>query len=238
MDYFSNMIIKFCQKQEYIDDVLSGNIFMSTLEKHNNTDDSYRGDELDGYRAFSPELYHSARLEWGGVVLPLPIEGMKISYVGMNKIPVFSCVQVDSNMLDEILPNKFRFKKSAIEHMAQFGDYAVFLSKTEMITKIENYANKNNVRVHCGNVRYIQENTPIPEVKSWEELIEQFVFAKTVSDTRKYNLQNEWRIAITYPQVVNDNDKHIVIDIGKMEYAVQIPSIDWLREGTLGIAEL
>jgi len=240
---YSDFLIKICQKEEYVQDILAGNIYMNELKWFNSIPDSFRGDRYDGHR------YHKIVdnepvflcLEVKGInpssiKLPLPPKSVIAqSFIGADKIPLFCAVQLDENIVESISPNEYKFKKSVIEHMEQFGNHVVILSKRELMAKMEEYANKNNVKIHAENVRYVNEKSSIPRTDSWEEQIKEFLFVKTVSPDRAYTLQNEWRMAITYPQVISDNENHKIIHIGELEYAMTLPSIDWLKEGTLKV---
>jgi len=204
---------------------------MNELGKFNDLSDAFRGDEYDGWRVHEGDM--TVRLECDEDSISFPIKTLPISYVGANKVPVFSAVQLDESLFDKVSESMYRFKQAAIDHMEQFGQYAIWLSKTELIKKVEKYADENNVKIHCGNIKYVDISKPLPQVNTWEEQIHEFIFVKTISGKRDYQHQNEWRVAITYPQVVPNDESHIIIDIGKLEYAKQIPSFRWLKDGVL-----
>ena len=236
MDIFSDKLIKFCQKQEYVDDILSGKLFMNELGTFNNVTDSFRNDIYDGYRVQEGDAI--ARIKWRGESIRFPITKLPMSFVGANKIPVFSAVQLSKNILDEITPGQYKFKKIVLDHMEQFGQYAVIINKTELMNKVEEYANRNNVRIHCGNIRYMDSKNPLPKVDSWEEQIHEFIFVKTTSDGRDYQHQNEWRMAVTYPQVIPEDKNYFQMIVGELEYSIQIPSFEWLRDGVLNVEHI
>jgi len=233
MDIFADKLVKICQKQEHVNDILNGKIYMNELGSFNSALDTFRGDKYDGYRIQEGEM--TARLEWRGEFMAFPLTRLPMSFVGANKIPIFSAVQLDESLFGKVSENKYRFRDTIISHMEQFGQYAVWLNKTELMTKIEEYANENNVKIHCGNIRYIDAKNSLPKFYTWEEQIREFIFVKTTSDERNYQYQNEWRMAITYPQVIPSDKNHIIIDIGKLEYALQIPSFEWLKDGVLNV---
>jgi len=215
---------------------------MNELGKFRNKEDTFRSDPYDGSRPFRvTDEAITVTLEAQGmsppsISWPLPSQSIiSHSFVGVEKIPIFSATQLDESVFIEIEPRRYKFNVSFVDHMAQFGQYAVLLNKSELIEKLETYANEQHVKVHCGRIRYVSEKTPPPELKTWEEQIEEFVFVKTISekDERNYHLQNEWRCAITYPQIISSSECHVTIDVGKFEYAVRFDTLDWLKEGIL-----
>ena len=167
------ILIKFYEKQEYVDNILNGSFFMRSVESINRLSDSFRGDPLEGYRVLEAS---SARVEWRGVTIPLPPTEYKFSYVGIQRIPVFSAVQLDEQILEETSEGIFKFKRAFVDHMEQFGKYVVTLCKKELIRKITTYADKNHYHFCYGNVSYVNSSTPPPESDDWKQIVDEYVF--------------------------------------------------------------
>jgi len=185
---FYDKLLKFCQMQEYVDDILNGRIYMNELRSFNNTSNLFRDDILDGWRALNSNIYTSARLEWHGESLSLPVEGLKMSYDGIGKIPVFSAAQLDERVIQKSPTGKYKFKAEFISHMRQFGDFVVLINKTELMQKLVAFANTQHVRVLCGCVQYVSDNEALPKAETFEDAVKKFVFAKTISTGREYQL--------------------------------------------------
>ena len=232
IEYLSDYIIKFCQKQEYVDDILSGRIFMNELSVFNKIDDSFRGDEYDGMRVIKMSPNTVAKIEWRGEALTLPIDILSQSHVGINKIPVFNACLLNEKNLQRVTDSTFKFCPIFIKHMEQFGEHVVLLSKSEFAKKMETYVIDNNMYMHNGNIKYVDIETPPPKADTWEDSIREYVFVKTLSEHRNYDLQNEWRLAITYPQIIPECKSFYVADIGKLQYALQLP-LQAIKEGVL-----
>ncbi len=222
---FSDILIKFFEEEQWADDFLNGKLYINQAGKFITEGNDFRGDDCEGSHVVSfekPILIQFTRVDNGeSIEIPLlPKTPIKQSFEGASKVPVLCASGFNSNNLIKLEDNKYQLSSEYMEYMKQFGMYAVVFSRKELLDKIGKVLKEQCIPAISGDVQYQAYDTSIKTFATAQEQYEQF-FCKYVSDSRDYYKQNEWRLILCDTTLINENDDHIVIDIGTLQYAVK-----------------
>ena len=197
---FPNYLFKVCEKEEFIDQLLAGKLYMKESGYFRKLEDGYRGDPFDGRKPLEigdTEVYLEAedgeRIYLNGVP-GVFMQNLSFGFSGDDKLPIFCACIMDEKMIDVTGPHSFRIKKEYLNEMKKFGKYVLLISYEEIIDKLNEYVeNHNGVAFHAEKVKYTDIMSEYQasdlEETSWKKDIEAF-FVKD----EKYKYQNEWRI--------------------------------------------
>lgn len=236
---FSDILIKFFEKEQWAEDFLGGKLYINQAGKFITEENNFRGDDCEGSQVVSfekPVLIQLTRIDNGETIkLPLlPKTPIKQSFQGANKVPILCASGFNSNNLIKIENNKYQLKQEYLEHMKQFGKYAVMFSRKELLNKIGKVLKGKKITAISDYVYYKEYDTTIKSFSTAIEQYEQF-FCKYVSDDRNYKKQNEWRMVLCDTSLIDDND-HIVLNIEALEYAIKV-NVENLEGGTFSLQE-
>lgn len=222
---FSDILIKFFEKESWAEDFLSGKLYINQAGKFITEENCFRGDDCEGSQVVSfmnPILIQFTRIDNEETIkIPLPPQTpIKQSFVGAEKVPVLCASGFNSNNLIKLENNKYQLSSEYLKYMKQFGMYAVLFSRKELLDKIGKVLKEKCISAISGNVHYQEYDTSIKTFATVQERYEQF-FCKYISDDRDYYKQNEWRLILCDTALIDKDNDHIVIDIGALQYAVK-----------------
>lgn len=235
---FSLYLIKFFEKEDWANNFLNGKLYINQAGKFINGKDNFRGDEYEGCQVTNFQDIQFMRLEniakGEAVQFPLaPNSIIKQSFVGVDKVPVFCASGLNKNNFKKIAVNKYQFDPEYITYMKKFGMYAVMFDRMEFLNKV--FAKLKDIPTISDDVRYQNYDTKIKHFETAKEQYEQF-FYKYISDDRDYNKQNEWRLVVCDTSLIDKENDHLEIDIGKLQYAQKI-DVEMLVGGIFSIHE-
>ncbi len=242
---FENIVIKFCEKLEYAEDIAHGNIYMKSSGYFRQLEDNYRGDIYDG-RIHVEEEFATVPLQFGDgrvcdtIIMTDDVYGLPNN----DKIPIFCASLVSAHIVDPISKDRGAFCKEFVKEIRQFGQYAVCFSLDEFIDKAIDYAVKKDFLFQFGKISYISYNDIFPATynkdhtgirlgdfygivyKNFGKKIEGIhpfhnanlmLFQKNPS----YIWQNEWRFVLTNEKndIVSETEDHHIMCLGKLTSA-------------------
>lgn len=224
---FPLYLVKFCEKEEYADSLLAGNLYMKASGYFRNLpgENAFRGDPYDGkFKINIGDEIAYIETEDGERIYLNGVPGVKMTsfvqgFEGDDKIPIFCACLLDDSILEKTGETSFRIKRQNVEHLEQFGAYAVFIPLGELVDKLEKYHEQNPDIFFTGKkVSYIDLENSEEEIP--EDRLEAF-FRKDTA----YKEQNEWRL-LAYAadhELIEESDAWIC-DVGAFQYAVKIPT--------------
>ena len=222
---FSDILIKFFEKEQWADDFLAGNLYINEAGKFIKDKNDFRGDEYEGCHVCSFEntiLIEFTEINTGNTIkLPLqPKSPIKQTFEGADKVPVLCASGLNANNTVRLEYNKYQINSEYLAYMKQFGLYAVIFSRKELLDKVSSVLRPKSIPVISGDVHYLEYDKTIKSFNTAKEQYEQF-FCKYISDDRDYYKQNEWRLILCDTALIDKDNDHIVIDIGALQYAVK-----------------
>ena len=234
---FSDLLIKFFEKEEWATNFLDGNLYMNKAKKFITENNNFRGDEYEGCQVTDIKETIYIKIERPSkdeIILPLmPTSMVKQSFQGADN--VFCASALNNKIIQEIDKNKYKFNDEYINYMAQFGKYAVVFNKKEFIDKIDFFGKEHNIPFLSGDVEYKPYDERVKKFLTNKEQYEMF-FSKYITKERNYDKQNEWRCVLCNTKFIDKEMDHADINIGKFEYARMVP-IEILAESLIYIQE-
>lgn len=237
---FSDVLIKFFEKEEWADNFLNGKLYINAAKKFILDSNNFRGYEYEGSQVicYSDTIFMRFEhpITGDGVELPLtPTTPIKISFEGAKNVPIWCASGFNDNNVKKIDVDKYVMSSEFITHMKQFGKYAVLFSRREVLRKFPPIIKENRWLMLSDDVKYQKFDTCIKQDLTAKEQFEQF-FCKYISNDRDYNKQNEWRLIICNTDLIDDDQDHIEVDIGKLKYARKI-DVNFLENAVIKFSE-
>lgn len=239
---FPDYLFKVCEKEEYIDQLLEGKLYMKESGYFRKLEDGFRGDPFDGRGTVDlgdTEVYLESedgeRIYLNGVP-GVKLQNFTFGFSGDDKIPIFCACMMDERMVEVTGENSFRIKREYLDEMKKFGTHILFIPYGEMRSKLEEYNSKHpEIAFYEGPVRYtdIMKEYQVADIedKSWQKEVETF-FIKD----EKYKYQNEWRILACAEQpLIGENTDFWTCDLGEFQYALKMGISD-LENGEFHIS--
>lgn len=243
---FPLYIIKFCEKPEYIDDIMDGRLYMraSGYFRDLPEENTYRGDPFDGKMPIEigeEEVYieepDGERVYLNGVPWA-SMQNFTAGFSGDDKIPIFCACLFTDEMMEKTGETSFRIKKDYVEVLAQFGSYVAMIPIGEVLEKLNQYEKLHpDIAFKAEPVRYTDIKKEYmadilnDDERDWTEPF----FIKDNS----YHLQNEWRLIAFSKKdnfLVDSPTGAWICDLGKFEYAVRMTTED-LVHGEFHVGE-
>ena len=240
---FPAYLFKVSERKEYIDDLLSGNLYMNVSGDSRKLEDTYRGDKFDGRRPIDvSECEIKLRSEDGEeIILNRPDSGMvsnfHTGFAGDDRIPMFCSGMLTADIMEITGDEIFRIKKEYIEELKKFGNYVAVISVEEMYEKLRVYNQANPTSAFLyGRVKYtdIMHEYSLTDCTKEDEL---GVYSSFFKKDLSYRFQNEWRVLMVGSEPpVPENEDHVVLNVGKFEYGVSM-HLNLFEEGEFQIKE-
>jgi hypothetical protein len=214
-----NTLLKFCEKREYCQDIVDGNIYMKQNGYFRQLDDSYRGDRFDS-RIF---------IEWeqeriwkrgpaGRIEETVIMADVEYGLKNDDKIPVFCASVFDGAIIDP--PEKFHSMlcKEFIKEITKFGKYVVCFSLDEFLAKALLHSLENGFKWNHSKVDYFDTKAAYSQFRDDQDMTDAFPFALFKKDY-PYHWQNEWRLVFR-------NDGNTIIPPEKDYYVMCIEPLE------------
>lgn len=242
---FPLYLIKFCEKEEYIDDIIEGKLYMNASGYFRDLpgENTYRGDPFDGRRFIdvgNEEMYleqlDGERVYLNGVP-GFSVNNFTVGFSGDDKIPIWCACLMSDKVLEKIDETSMKLKKEYAEALSKFGKYAILISFDELVKKLnEFHKNHSDIQMYGKEVEYcdISKEYPIETLNDNGQDWTTPFFKKD----NAYKLQNEWRLmALCGGEALVESYKdHWICDVGPFLYAVRMKTED-LVNGTFHICE-
>lgn len=229
-NHFTPYLIKVAQKQQYIDDLLAGHIYLKEAGYFRKLEDNFRGDPNDGRRPIDlgdTEAYieipdTGERIHINGVP-GVKIHNFSVGFQGDDKVPVFCAFLMEPDVLEITGEDSFRIKSEFLQELAKFGGYTAFVPLGEMMDKLREYNEAHkDIAFITSSVSYVdimKEYGPDMEAEDQPFGDYQAFFIKDAA----YAMQNEWRIVAVCKDALIDKDSdHWIADVGPFEYSIAI----------------
>lgn len=219
---FGIYLIKFAEKEEYIDDLLRGKIYMKEAGYFRKLEDGYRGDKNDGKMPIdmTGETI-TLQAENGESISFNMVKDFQIGFSGDNKVPIFCAVLMDDKIIEICDDNAFKIKDEYLQEMQQFGKYVCFIPYEEMLQKIDQY-----IKAHPG-IGFIHGPVYYCDIMSKYRIDEPEdenlgVYRRFFNKDSAYRKQHEWRLlAHSDEALIGDQEDHLLLDFGEFEYGVK-----------------
>lgn len=230
---FPDILIKFSEKKEYLEDIVNGNIFMNESGYFRKLEDNYRGDKNDGKRPIDLSNMKDQFIEFKpldgsteGIKLPIEfIYNFTVGFQGDDKIPLFCCSQLNEKILEKESETTLKFKDSFLNEMLQFGKYFLMFLEYEFLENITDFISEKNIGAKCGPISYqdIQSTYDIDILGNKKYNQYDAFFKKDVL----YKNQNEWRILLI------SNEEKALIGDDNSSFIANIKPLQWSHIGEI-----
>lgn len=238
---FSDILIKFFEQEQWAKDFAEGKLYINQAGKFITEENNFRGDDCEGSHVFScdkPLLVQFTRTD-NGETIQLPLQAqtpIKLSFEGANKVPVFCASGLNKNNFIKVDSNKYKLDSDYVTYMEQFGKYAVLFSRGELLGKMDSILKEQHISALSGDVHYQEYDKEMKQFENSKEQYEQF-FCKYISDDREYDKQNEWRLILCDTKLIDNENDHYELNIGKLKYATPVINTEMLKGGIFSIPE-
>lgn len=238
---FSDILIKFFEKEQWADDFLAGKLYINQAGKFITDENKFRGDNYEGSQVFScdkPLLVQFTRTD-NGETIQLPLQArtpIKQSFEGANKVPIFCASGLNKNNFSKVETNKYELDSNYITYMEQFGKYAVMFSRKEFLDKTHQVLNNLCIACISGDVHYKEYDNKLKHFETIKDQYEQF-FCKYISEDRHYDKQYEWRLILCDTNLIDGKNDHYELGIGRLKYATSVINTEILKKGIFSFHE-
>ena len=231
-DRFGLYLLKVAEKEQYIDELLAGQVYMKASGYFRTLEDGFRGDINDGVRPVDVSTAYMKMKSPEGVWIDMVhSEGMELlkltqGFVGDDRVPIFCATLFDDRIIQITGSDTFRIKNHLIEEMSQFGNYVAMISLYEMVKKINNYSRKYRISFAYGPVDYLDIMHAYQKKDFLDEKLG--ILSSFFKKDYSYQNQNEWRMLINskYGQLDEGTD-HTYVYLGKFEYGYKLNLSDF-----------
>ena len=240
---FPDLLIKVSGKQEYIEDLCGGKVFMNESGYFRKLDDNYRGDRLDGKAPINLTLTGTPELVFFDLKNPenrveIPADAIRsftTGFSGDDKIPLFCCSQLDETILRKVTDTEWAFCEEFISEMEKFGEYYLIFFKNELLNGLVPYADGLGAGYGEGKVSYqdISQAYDINRISDGTKNLFQPFLKKDIS----YKWQNEWRVFFARKDgtpIIGNDEHHHIATIPPLSF-YKMGSIAELRELTIEV---
>lgn len=240
---FQLYLLKFCEKEEYVDDILSGKLYMNASGYFRNLpeENDYRGDPFDGKQPIDvgdTEIYlegpDGERLILNGVPWA-SIKNFSSGFSGDDIIPIWCACLMSLELFDQIDDKSFKLKKEYAESLSKFGEYIAIIPLGELQDKLYKFM-QNHPGLHLigKSVKYCDINKEYSLDTLNNENADWTIPFFTKDNA--YKFQNEWRLIAVHEKkdLLKSPQEHWICDIGPFEYALKIDTETFIN-GTLVI---
>ena len=160
---FSKIAMKFCEKLDYAQEIVKGNIYMKECRYFRCLEDTFRGDPYDGM-TYVVEEYKKIPFTFSdGTTRKVQI--MNEDTYGLeydDKIPIFCSTLLDGRIITPLSNSSGVFCKEFLEEISQFGKYVVCFSIKEFEEKALEHAFKKDLLYQFGRVSYLNYTDVFP----------------------------------------------------------------------------
>ena len=239
---FGLYLIKFAEKEEYVDELLDGRIYMKASGYFRKLEDGYRGDKFDGKKpvdvtgmVMSIEAEDGTKLVFNNSP-DNKVWDFYIGFSGDDKVPIFCAVLMNDRIIEITGDNTFKIKDEYLQEMQQFGNYVAFIPLGEMLQKIEEYSRQHSEPVIYGPVEYsdIMQTYKFDDPEDENIGVYRRFFRKDIA----YRFQNEWRMVLASDkELIGKEEDHLIIDFGRFKYGFKV-DMDMLMNGRFQIEEI
>ncbi len=216
---FPNILLKFCEKEDYAKDIVNGKIYMKESAFFRKLDNNFRGDKFDGRCPVDLKGEKIILKAEGEEPLEFPfVSDFSFGFLSDDKIPVFCATLLTEDILEKISPTEFRFKFAFVKEMTQFGKYIVWLNLDEFWDKVKQYVEKNSLGAKAARVRYVDIGSEysLEDFEHYNKEPYSHLFKKDFT----YQWQNEWRLLlIAENYLIDENKDYYIMELGSMEYS-------------------
>lgn len=228
----SHILIKVCSKEEYIEDIKHGKIYMNESGYFRKLEDNYRGDRFDGKSPINLESYKNKTmilesLDNPSERLELPIVTVSNFITGFDrddKIPMFCCSLVSEEILEFASSGELKIRKEYLREMRKFGNFFCMFTLKELVFGLRQVEEKNEFVMLGRKVQYTNiKKEYLPEILNDQNRCQyEPFFKKDIT----YRWQNEWRVLFHSGNgpIISNDENH---------YIAQIPAFQWFESGTL-----
>lgn len=240
---FPLFLIKFCEREEYVDSLLAGNIYMKASGYFRTLpgEDTYRGDQFDGKKPLDIgnevayiEAPDGERIYLNGIP-GVSITKFVTGFEGDDRIPIFCACLMSEDILEKIDEESFKIKDEHIKELSQFGSYAAMIPLDELFDKLNQFRSNNPQIYFEGKpVQYvdIKKHYDPNELDEEEDWMIPF-FTKD----NAYKFQHEWRLlAISEEELIANGEDCWICNVGAFQQAFKL-STDDLIHGRFFIGE-
>ena len=230
---FPNVLIKFCEKEEYAKDIADGNVYMKESGYYRKVDDKFRGDIFDGR---CPIDVTGKTVTLGDIVLPM-VSNAHMGFEHDDKIPMFCATLLTEEILERLDDKTFCFRPEFVQDMMQFGKYFVWVNLDEFFVKMKGFVETNGFGAKCGRVEYVRIMSEYEEV--YINNPERDLLAPFFKKDKQYQQQNEWRMILmsnSNSNLINTFEDHYVMRLGKLESA-SVQKTDLLKNSNIELKE-
>lgn len=242
-EHFGPYLIKVSEKKEYLDELLSGRLYMKEAGYFRKVEDTYRGDRFDGRKpldvtgqTITLEAEDGTKLVFNDSEYNR-VTSFSMGFAGDHKVPIFCACLADAGVFEITGDDTFRMRKEYLEELSKFGSYAAFLPLAEMYEKIRTY-NENHPETTflCGPVEYTDiRKAYSPQDDGREDPLG--AYRAFFKKDQSYRYQNEWRaVLVSNQRMIPEDGDSLIIDLGRFQYAVSM-EMDNLLHGEFHFCE-
>ncbi len=242
---FSKIAMKFCEKLEYAQEIVKGNIYMKESGYFRCLEDTFRGDQYDGIIHVVEEYKKVPFTFSDGTTCEIQI--MSEDTYGLkddDKFPIFCSTLFDEHIITPLSDSSGVFCKEFIEEISQFGNYVVCFSVEEFEDKALEHAIEKDLFCQFGRVAYLNYTDVFPSSSHNEQIDERvelflgLIYKHTGENieggkpfqTESYTLfqkdpfyrwQNEWRFVLLDEKnvLIPAHSDYYVMSIGMLSSA-------------------
>lgn len=233
---FPLYIIKFCEKEEYIDSLLAGNLYMKASGYFRSLpgEDTYRGDEFDGKKPLDigdavaylegPDGERIYMNGMDGVSITKFVSGFE----GDDRVPIFCACLMSEDILEKTSEDSFKIKDEYIGELSQFGSYAAMIPLGELFNKLEQYRKENphiyfkGQQVQYVDIRKYYDPYEVDADGEWD--------VPFFTKDNAYRFQHEWRLlAISGQELIGEGEDSWICSLGAFQYAVKLSTEDLIH---------
>lgn len=229
---YSRILIKVCSKEEYIEDIRHGIIYMNESGYFRKLEDNYRGDRFDGKSPINLESLREKSLFFGpmdnpskGLEIPIvTVSSLTAGFDRDDKIPMFCCSLVSEEILEFTSSGELKIRKEYLREMRKFGNFFCVFTLEELVSGLRQVEEKNEFVMLERKVQYTNiKKEYLPEILNDQNRCQYEPFFKK---DLAYRWQNEWRVLFHSDNgpIISDNENH---------YIAQISAFQWFESGTL-----
>lgn len=207
-------IIKVFSQESYMEDFISGKLFLNEAGYFNKLDDSYRGDKYDSKIVEKDAIIYINREKFNPSL-------MTQGFVGDDKVPILCCTILNENALFIQDTKTLKLKKEVAKELSKFGEYGLLFYYGELKSNIDNVCKEKNILVDQDVVEYMDFNDPN---KNYLKIYKGDMYKKYFVKDISYKYQNELRfIFLSYRKdkfipLINDNENHYILQLPKLSY--------------------
>lgn len=227
-----DLLIKVCSREEYVEDIRHGKIYMNESGYFRKLEDNFRGDRLDGKSPINLESLREEKIilepkDGPSKRIEIPIANVSNFTVGFerdDKIPIFCCSLVSEEILEIESDGVLKFRKEYIEEMSQFGEYYAIFSFHEFVAGLKRIEKETGFMALGRKVQYVNiKEEYLLEILNNQDRSQYEPFFKK---DQNYYWQNEWRVLFHRDNspIISDQEDH---------YIAQIPEFDWFISGNM-----